>query len=787
MLRLYVSWCLLFWLFGSVRAQSVLRQADHEFDNLAYAQAVELYEQVLNRTILSEEAQRPILKKLAFSYRQLHDSRNAERVYEKLIRGLKEPTTDFLPCYLYYAQALAGNGKYRDAQEIYRLYDRYRPEDPRGKHFSNLYSDLSVLTRDAGNYRIEFLGINTNRAEFSPTYYRDGLVFVTNRRQGNALKRVFQWDHTAFLDLYYLPEPPVLKDPVASLSGEAATRRKTAGRTPRRLGEDENTGPTANDSPTVGFRPDLSGPLPESSGTDIGPTRRFSPALNTKYHEGPAAFTKDGSWVFFTRNNYFRGRYGVSAEGVNKLKIYSAENRRGAWLNLQELPFNSDAYSTGHPALSPNDRLLYFASDRPGGFGGTDLYVSRLVDGKWTDPVNLGSSINSVGNELFPFVDDRGNLYFSSDGHPGLGGLDLFYAQLTEGTGVRSVRNLGEPFNSSQDDFGMLTDGGRIHGFFCSNRSQGGNDDDIYRFQRVSPLYPCRELTVRVVDAESGKPLVNARVEVEQKEVPDQKNTRQTDKEGNVRLCLDPESDFRFDTFLEGYQPGRVRFSTKGLSDDLPLLLEIPMHVPLKKKARIQGRILSQTGRLPLDSVRVVIRSECDSTVLETFTGADGTYAFFVDPGCHYFVEAFRDCMGTAGAGVRAGSDTAADVTMFTEGDILRIENIHYDLNRWMIRADAAAELDKLAALMKRYPTMKIELRSHTDSRAPAGYNQVLSERRAGSAAAYLRKKGISAGRVTAKGYGESNPLNSCRDGVPCSEAAHQYNRRTEIKILRVD
>ncbi|WP_229311390.1 OmpA family protein [Larkinella rosea] len=767
----------------------MLKQADRQFDVLAFSNAIDLYEQALNHTKLSDEERLATLSKLGYSYRQIQDTQNAERVYRTMLGSLKEPKNEYIPCYLYFAQALASNGKYKESQEIYERYSNYQSDDQRGKQFSRLYNDVSILSRNSGNYKIEFLEINTTKAEFSPMYYKEGLVFVSNKRPGNALKRVFSWDNSAFLDLYYMPDAAVMGETVASLGGASINRKKKRTKSLRTLGEDEYTDPTANDSRTVGFS---SAKTALSAEESSGESRNFGRSLNTRYHEGPVAFTKDGAKVFFTRNNYNKGKYRESSDGINKLKLYVAEDKKGVWGDVQELPFNSDEYSTGHPALSPNDKLLFFSSDRPGGFGGTDLYVSGLKDGKWSEPVNLGSAINTKGNELFPFVDDRGNLYFSSDGHPGLGDLDIFYAQLTDKTVVRSVQNIGEPLNSSKDDFGIVTDGARLLGFISSNRLNGGADDDIYRFRREGPLYACRELTINVFDSETKRPIGNAQLDIEQKDVQDGRRQTQTDAEGNIRICLDPESEFRISASMNGYLTNRLGFSTKGLSDDQPVRLEIPLNgaqviASQPVKSKIRGRILTHSERQPIEGVEVILRNLCDSTVLEMVTGPEGNYEFSVAPGCEYIVEALKDCMGTTGARVTPAADGTTELTMFREGDIIEIDNIYYDLDQWTIRPDAAIELDKLVALMKKYPAMRIEMRSHTDSRGSALYNKTLSTKRARAAVAYLVKGGIVAKRMKAGGYGESVLLNECKDGVKCTEAEHQRNRRTEIKILQVE
>ncbi|GAB3541002.1 OmpA family protein [Spirosoma fluminis] len=777
------------WLFtNTVLAQS-LKQADRQFDQLAYAKAIELYEQVLKTpTSLSEAELRSAKARLGYSYQQLRDMPNAERVYRDLVSGSSLPP-DYGPYYLYYAQSLASNGKYREAQEAYDKYGTLQASDKRGPVFSKLYRDVSNLTRNAGSYKVEFLTMNTRKAEFSPMLYKEGLVFVSAGHGGNGIKRVFNWNSTSFLDLYYVPELKSLRGAKASSLGGSKSTRRTRTQVIRPLGRDDYTAPTANDTRTVGFY----GGTNISLGYEdqpIGEADRFSQTLNTKYHEGPATFTKDGRRVIFTRNNYNEGEYRQSKDGVNKLKLYTATQTNGIWGKAEELPFNNDEYSSGHPALSKDDQLLYFASDRPGGFGGTDIYVSRLTNGKWGEPVNLGKEVNTKGNELFPFVDEKGNLYFSSDGQPGLGDLDMFYAQLTnEGRQATTVRNLGEPLNSPKDDFGIVTDGDRKSGYFSSNRKRGGADDDVYRFTREGSLYPCRELTVSVFDADTKEPLANTALAYDNAAGSSQKQLK-TDADGLVRVCLDADSETSFLATREGYLDNKVGFSTRYMSDDGPSRLEIALMKPKAPEkpatTTLRGRVTTQTDKKPIVGVKVVLVNECDGTSQETTTGADGSYEFTVRPGCDYSLEAMKDNMGTSGTRIAKDGSGSADLTMFKKGDVIKIDNIYYDLNKATIRPDAATELDKLVELLNKYPKMTIEMRSHTDSRATAQYNNTLSTNRAKAAVTYLKSKGISPKRMTAKGYGESALLNKCKDGVNCPEEQHQQNRRTEIKILKL-
>ncbi len=772
-------------------AQSLTKQADRQFDQLAYAKAIELYEQALSTpTALSDVERQDARAKLGYSYQQTRDMQNAERVYHDLI-GTGNLSADYTKCYLFYAQTLASNGKYHQAQEAYDKYGSVQTSDKRSPSFSKLYRDVNALTRNAGSYKVEFLTMNTRRAEFSPMLYKDGLVFVSAGDGGNGIKRVFKWNNTPFLDLYYLPDLKTIRTSKASsLGGGASSSKRVRTRLIRPLGSDDYTALTANDTRTVGFF----GGNNISMGYEdqpISESDRFSRTLNTKYHEGPATFTKDGSRVIFTRNNFNEGHYRESADGVNKLKLYTATQTSGIWSKAEEFPFNSDEFSTGHPALSKDDQLLYFSSDRPGGLGGTDIYVSKWSNGKWSEPVNLGKEVNSKGNELFPFVDEKGNMYFSSDGRAGLGDLDIFYAQLTpDGQQGKVVRNLGEPINSAKDDFGIVTDGDRNTGYFSSNRKNGGDDDDVYRFTRQGSLYPCRELTLSIVDATSREPLANTSVAMDNPVNNKQKELK-TDAEGMVRICLDVDSDFKFLASREGYINNKVGFSTKDLSDDQPSRLEILLDKSTEAEkfgtTMLRGRVMTQNNRKPVKSAKVISINECDGTSQETTSDADGNYEFMVKSGCPYALEALKDNMGTTGAHVDKEGVGSTDLFMFKKGDVIKIDNIYYDRNKATIRSDAATELDKVVTLLTKYPAMTIEMRSHTDSRATAIYNKTLSGNRAKSAVAYLKSKGIATKRLVAKGYGESALLNKCKDGVNCPEEEHQQNRRTEIKILKLD
>lgn len=830
---------------GGVKAQDALiKTAEHHYESLSYVKAIDAFEAALKKKGLNDQQKLAAKIKLGDSYTKVKDTQNAERVYSEIFGANTDLADENIGVYLKYAQVLASNGKYREAQEMYDKYTRKVEDDPRGKGFSKLYNDVSVLSKNANCYKVDYLSINTNAADFSPSYYKNGLVFVSNRHNTNGVRRVFNWNETPFLDLFFLDDISAIGGQAAGLgtgSGDIkASRRRGGGGI---VGSDEYTAPTANDTRTIGTY----GGTGIMAGMGYGDrpvteSERFGGSINSKYHEGPAAFFKDGSKVIFTRNNFNNGKVRRSSDGINKLKLYMGDAAKDGWKNIKELPFNSDDYSTGHPALSPDEKLLFFASDMPGGFGGTDIYVSRLDGNSWSAPINLGKTVNSKGNEMFPFVDDKGNLYFSSDGQAGLGDLDIFFTQMDGTASKGRIINLGSPINSSKDDFGIVTDALRKSGYFSSNRKRGGADDDIYKFDRECELKEGCDLIIAIYDAETKMPLDNTKIVYEDKDG----NIKEvmSDADGSVKLeGLDQDIEFAFRATRDGYSANTVSFSTKDCDNEASRL-EIPMSrpkpavdstalaqnangqntgqtnnagetttqgkqgtgtakqgtgtgtsgtsgTPTGNTCKIRGRVMSQGTKQAVDGVLVTLRSECDGSTQTAYTDATGNYEFTVAEGCDYTVEGSKDNLGSKGKRIRKlnckKGPITADVFMFGTGDIVQVDNIYFDYGKCNLRSDARAELDKLVTMMRKYPKMRIELRAHTDSRSEADFNQKVSEGRAKISAGYLFKRGISRNRVEFAGYGESMPVNGCVDGVECTEEQHAQNRRTEIKILQMN
>lgn len=437
---------------------------------------------------------------------------------------------------------------------------------------------------------------------------------------------------------------------------------------------------------------------------------KFGDNLNTLYHESTPVFTRDGKTVYFTRNN-FLSKKGKDKDDTILLKIYKATLEGNKWGDIKELPFNSNEYSTAHPTLSFDEKTLYFSSDMPGTFGQSDVFkVAINSDGTFGTPENLGNRINTEGRETFPYISQSNELYFASDGHPGLGGLDIFVANLEKDGTFKLVSNIGEPLNSSKDDFSFLIDPQTKIGYITSNRMGGFGGDDIYIFKELKKLETkCEQkLDGVATDLTTNEVLPNAKVTL-------------SDENFVVLKEVITGNDGKFDF-------GLVECGTK-----YNIKTEKPLHTTVET-----------------------------TTVTPNISGST-----FVP------VEVAKSY-----SKITVGKNLA-------DKDALDIKQIYFDLDKFNIRTDAEIELAKILDVLEQYPTMEIIIKSHTDSRNSARYNQLLSDKRAKATCDWLVSKGIDKKRLSAKGYGESQLINYCSDGFDCSEEEHQVNRRSEFIIKK--
>ena len=407
----------------------LIEKADAHFAKMQYAEAAELYELALKQSAVPSF---DMIRKAGDAHYFNTNMDRAYYWYDQLYSRYKdEMSAENL---FKYAHALKGNGKYGRAKRITRLYNREiqkeatdwkeRPglEDSREVLLDNILGTEEQVT-------ILNLAVNSIYSDFAPMFHNDNeLVYASAADSSFFTTRRYKWNNQPFLDLY-----------VGKLNQESPEVRDAV---------------------------------------------KFSRKVNTKYHEAGVTFSPDNHTMYFTRNNFGK-KLKRDKNGINNLKIYQSRKADGEWGEAVELPFNSDEYSTGHPALSPDGKQLYFVSDMPGTIGGTDIFVVDVgEDGSFSEPRNLGPGINTEGKEMFPFINES-KLYFSSDGHVGLGGLDIFEVPYSGEEGFLEVRNLGKPINSNKDDFSFIVKEATQQGYFASNRKGGKGDDDIYSFERL--------------------------------------------------------------------------------------------------------------------------------------------------------------------------------------------------------------------------------------------------------------------------------------------------------------
>jgi outer membrane protein OmpA-like peptidoglycan-associated protein/tetratricopeptide (TPR) repeat protein len=618
-------------------------RGDKEYDKYAYIDAIKTYERLYEKGYKSPD----MLLKLGNAYYFNAELEKANKFYSELYIINPEQQTEF---YYHFAQTLKAVKDYTKAESMLLEFSKKDAKDSRAKLLSENRDYLAEIKHNSGRFKIENAGVNSKFSDYGPSFMGTKVVFASARDTGNFSKKIHTWTGQHFTNLYSA-----------------------------NMAED---------------------------GT-LSAVDKFGNQINTKFHEDTPVFTKDGKTAYFTRNNYLDGR-GFDASKVTLLKIYKATlDKEGNWTNIVALPFNSDSFQAAHPALSPDEKTMYFASDMPGGKGQSDLYRVKINDdGSFGAPENLGDLINTEGRESFPFINEDNEFYFASDGQPGLGGLDIFITKMPkDGTlNFKHVLNVGEEANGPKDDFALIINSKTKKGFFSSNRDGGQGSDDIYKFVETRPIWCEQILTGIVTDQDTKSILPNAKLVLMDNKFTVIKETI-SDAEGKYLFTeVECSEKYYVRTSLESYN---TKESPVFINKDSG---KTELNVELEKIAK----------PIPI------------------------------------------------------GGDLA---------DVFGINLIYFDLDKWNIRDDAAIDLAKILDVLQQYPTMKIDIRSHTDSRATAEYNIKLSDKRAKSTKEWLIKNGIKADRLTAKGYGETQLVNKCADGVECTEAEHQLNRRSQFII----
>ncbi|OOG68578.1 OmpA family protein [Flavobacterium sp. A45] len=637
---------ILFFSSSSNYAQKAkVSNADKKYDNYAYIDAIKTYERIAGKGYQSPD----MYQKLGNAYFFNSELDKAANWYSQLFTL----TTNVDPVYYYrYAYCLRSIGDNEKANQMLKIYNEKSDNTNKGEHYIQEVNYLDKIKENSGRYKIKDAGINTKYTDYGSSFYGENkLVFASSRDTGSLGQRKHTWTDQYFTNLYE-----------SDLTGDSLTPSKV---------------------------------------------NKFAKSVKSKFHEASPVFTKDGNTMYFTRNNYLEGKKGKDDNKVTLVKLYKASFVDKEWTNVTELPFNSNNYSTAHPSLSPDEKTLYFVSDMPGTMGESDIFkVSINSDGSYGTPQNLGKIINTAGRETFPFVSDENEIYFSSDTHSGLGGLDIFVSKINPDGTFDEVQNVGADVNSQKDDFAYLINTKNRIGFFSSNRDGGKGYDDIYQFLETKRLVPkCKpEISGIITDSISKQVLSNVKVTL-------------YDDQHKAISSFQSDSD------------GKYSFPNLEFKKTYSVRAEIENYTTAEKTATIK-----------INDCTTPLNFALEKALCKVAIGDD-----------------LGKCFG--------------------------IKWIYFDLDKSNIRPEAALDLAKILDVMGQYPNMKIDIRSHTDSRASHKYNDGLSERRAKSTKDWLIKNGISSNRLTSKGYGETQLVNKCSDDVQCTEEEHQQNRRSEFII----
>lgn len=608
--------------------------------------------------------------------------------------------------------------------------------------------------------------INTPGLDFSPTFYEDGVVFISTNTVG--LKKEFD-------SRLKLPATSILR-----------SRRSADG--------------------------------------VLLPPEPFSKEITTLYNEGPVCFDRTAETVFFSRNNKKKAK-----DRTYKMSLYSSKKENGVWSEPLPLPFGNKEFDDCHPAISIDGDKLFFASNRPGGSGGMDLYVSYRVGDTWSEPVNLGSGINTSGNDAFPFVHADNTLYFASDGQEGgLGGFDLFYT-IPEGanTWTKPV-NLGAPFSTKGDDLGLIVDLNKINGYFASNGNGGKGSDDLFSFhtengnlddyllqnQRV----PDRNLDLMVTATEklNGAPLPSATVtilnletnnaigrdengnlitiqnvngqDVMRATAPDKGVVGLTDSKGQFSVEVKP-GNYAVTVSKDGFLPKQFRMAISKPGNQLQAALE---KVNMDGKVHWNATAFNYITNAPLAGATMVLTDKKTGARDTVVADANGMVDYYLNQNTPYKLDFYQGGRLIGSADIDTQNWNLPNQIMLQNfsvapllpGTVIDLPSVYYNFNDATLRPDARKDLGMVVALMQQQPAITVEIASHTDCRGNAAYNQELSQRRANGVVEYLTSQGIPRGRLRPVGYGESELRNRCTDGVPCTEQEHSRNRRTELRIL---
>lgn len=725
----------------NVYGQKSVSLGDKYYKNFDFINAIDEYLKVVS----DEPDNLAAVRGLAFSYKNLGNNIKSEYWFEKLVK-LEPSNNENL---YYYSKALMGAKKYDKSLAKWNEYRSLTNE----QHVSTIIDGFDYISKlESPNPNVELknaVNLNSSASDFGASYVNTSeITFCSTRPESEGEQD--KWTHQKYTDLY---------TSVVAYESQSAP---------------------------IKFKDDQ---------------------YNGMYHDGPATFTEENI-MYLTRSQYV-GSKTTQSKGDNTVKLELVEvdlnNDSKKYKDYaKRFDFNDREYSVAHATVSQDGNFMIFASDAESfgeHYGATDLYyIEKSDSGLWSSPKSLGSVINTHGDEEYPFLADDKTLYFASDGHYGIGGLDIYKTELTSEGTWKEPENIGAPFNTSFDDFNYIFDKNSNLGFLTSDRPGGLGYDDIYVFKYQEGKIPGKDANIEVkfivYDEETLMPIEKATVEVPLCA----EDQYFSDERGKGIMDIDAYSTCELVAMSDGYFPKTVPFSVF----DKDVEIEVPMRKIKKEKCTLSVCVREQNTDKPIADADIKLYSKIDNRYYTAVTDMEGCAQFVgIQPNVDYEIVAGKTTGGGPTSGYLSTSSklstgnitcpTTLNQVMYLRyaetGVGIEIPEIFYDLDKYYIRPDAAIQLDKIVKVLIDNPTIHIELGSHTDCRASYAYNEKLSTNRAKSAVEYIVSRGISASRLTWKGYGESQLRTNCPcEGAvksSCSEYEHQQNRRTEFKITK--
>ena len=656
-------------------------------------------------------------KQLALSYMYTRNYPKSEAYFELLIKNPNHKSHDLLS----YVQFLMLKGKYSDAQEQLEFFKRENPKDSLALALSKQLKRIEGEAFSQLYCKVWPIQVNSHYSDFAPVILDNTLIFTSARGSSNKNQRSYGWDGQHFLELFQW----------------------------------------------------------DSLSTDNKVTS-FAKEIGTRFHEGTVCFAHNGETMFFTRSNFLKGKLRRSSLGVNNLKLFMASRGEEGWKIGGEFPYNSDEYSVGHPWVSADGKTLYFVSDMPGGFGGTDIYRCQWENNKFSEPENLGAKINTHGDEMFPYVSPHGDLFFASNGHHGMGGLDLFGINLRGANA--SLLHMGSPLNSVADDFSLIMDASGWRGYFASNRPGGVGEDDIYGFQ----IDEGNEVNVLVLGDSINNPvdidaLVLDRTPFLLSSIRQGMGSyRIKVKRGKTyQVHIEKEGYFAMDTILESGIMDPVKTLTYML-DSLPPIPMRELCINIHDNAKgisfvpevlqiVEPEIIDLLNYRTEKGVSILLKS---NQWYRLFGKKQGYYALDTT----FF-------LATSNKQISHSFNLISLPEKEEEKEALpdELAKVYFDFDKAQVKTEAYSVIQNVVEILEKYDNMMVTLVARCDVRGSIDYNEKLSFKRAHATRRFFLEKGVDPKRVVVLALGESDPYDRIKG--QSLEQWHQENRCVDFQL----